>query len=380
MREHGSPRVWIVDDSPLDATMQAESLRGLDVQTFPDASAFLERAMFDTPDVAVLDIVLPDMSGLDVCRYLRAAFDQTQLPVLMVSARTDEGSVLEAFQAGANDHVGKPFAGGLLRARVDALVKIGALRRELDHVVRTREASLRRTAAKASDLEERIRLEELLIGIVGHDLRNPLTAMKLGVHALRARLSDEGALDALAGLEVSLARASAIVRDALDVTELRFAGRFEVRRRAVPLEPWLRTTIASIERGLRGCRIDVRVDIDGGAEGTAHIDDERVAQALANLVTNGTRHATRGTAVTVRAQLREHELVLAVHNVGAAIPDPIRSLLFEPFARGDALPDQERRVGLGLFIVDHVARAHGGDVQVSSTADEGTTFRLALPF
>jgi two-component system phosphate regulon sensor histidine kinase PhoR len=122
--------VWIVDDSPLDAERARLVLdREYDVQVFGDGSAVLEQLSSQAPpDVLVLDWVMPGVSGIEVCRFLRSAHrPQRQLAILLLTTQMQTRQIVEGLEAGANDYLVKPYADPELRARVDALVRSNAL-------------------------------------------------------------------------------------------------------------------------------------------------------------------------------------------------------------------------------------------------------------
>jgi len=125
-------RVWILEDSPLEAEMARRALSVTqDVDVFSDGSVVLERVASGgpLPDVIVLDWQVPGISGLEVCRIIRASFDEMSLPVLMLTSQGDKSSVIEALAAGANDYVVKPYDMAEVIARVGTLVRTSRLQR-----------------------------------------------------------------------------------------------------------------------------------------------------------------------------------------------------------------------------------------------------------
>ncbi len=217
-----APRAWIVEDSPLDAAELARAAHGYEVRTFSDGASFLEAVGSDPPSVALVDRYLPDIDGLELCRALRRNYDATQLPVVVVSAAKDDDSVLEALDAGANDHVGKPYNPALLRARVDAAVHVASLRRELDGHARAAKVALNTSAVRSADLEDRLALEQHLIGIVGHDLRNPLLSIGLQMHQLRQGATPSN--NVAQTVENALRRAQGIIDNVLGTAQVRLSG------------------------------------------------------------------------------------------------------------------------------------------------------------
>jgi len=126
---HTRPVVWIVDDSPLDAQRARQVLEGdYVVEVFGDGSSMLERmAVHAPPDVLVLDWLMPGVSGIEVCRFLRGGAAQSQLAILLLTMQTQTAQIVEGLEAGANDYLVKPYADPELRARVDALVRWNGL-------------------------------------------------------------------------------------------------------------------------------------------------------------------------------------------------------------------------------------------------------------
>ena len=119
-------RVWVVDDSDADASRARQALAlDYDVETFADGAAVIERAATHPPaDVIVLDWVMPGVTGLDVCRFLRASGgERARVGILLLSGHRESADVVEGLEAGANDYLTKPYADDELRARVGSLVR-----------------------------------------------------------------------------------------------------------------------------------------------------------------------------------------------------------------------------------------------------------------
>jgi sigma-B regulation protein RsbU (phosphoserine phosphatase) len=145
------------------------------------------------------------------------------------------------------------------------------------------------------------------------------------------------------------------------------AGGVPVQRQTVNLGDLVRIVAREHSAGRE-------IEIDDQLGGTASVDPERITQVLDNLVTNAVRYGTG--KITVRLSRTGRDTVIAVHNGGAPIPPDKLDTLFDPYRRAT---NSRGGVGLGLYIVDQIARAHGGSVQVTSSAETGTTFALQLP-
>ncbi|WNG56818.1 PAS domain-containing protein [Archangium gephyra] len=235
------------------------------------------------------------------------------------------------------------------------------------------------TARKRMEAEAKARadFEQQLIGIVSHDLRNPLSAILLGAHAL---LGQEGLgerqMKSAVRIQASAQRAVRLVKDLLDFTQARLGGGLRMECRPLELAPLITQMVLEVEAAWPERTIEVHREGDTRGEW----DGDRIAQVVTNLVTNALKYSPASSRVRVEARGVDGWVFLAVHNTGTPIPADKLPLLFQPMRRATNEVDKAgRSVGLGLYIVDHIARAHGGSVEVSSTETAGTTFTVRLP-
>jgi phosphoserine phosphatase RsbU/P len=229
----------------------------------------------------------------------------------------------------------------------------------------------------ADQLRERVDFEQQLVGIVSHDLRNPLNAIVLAASAL----AHEGQLRApdpnvLRIVRRSAERATRLVQDLLDFTRARLGGGIPVAPHPADLHQIARGVLAEVEAAHPGRVLRVREEGDARGEW----DADRLGQVVQNLITNALKYSPLDSTVQVTTKGEGGSVSLCVHNEGAPIAPDKLPRIFEPFERGAAeLGAASRSVGLGLYIVKQLVEAHGGTVSVTSTAAEGTTFEIRLP-
>lgn len=225
---------------------------------------------------------------------------------------------------------------------------------------------------------ERVSFGDQLIGIVSHDLRNPLNTISLNA-AVIARRDALGPQDAqlLQRIQNASERAARMIRDLLDFTQARLGGRIPVHARTMNLHELLHSVLAEVEAGHPG-RIDC---VLAAQDATGVWDPDRLAQLIENLVVNALKYGVEGGTVRIRTWSDAGALTLEVHNSGDPIPPEKMAVIFEPLQRGvDAgQPNPDRSIGMGLFIVKHIVDAHGGSMTVDSTPERGTTFTVRLP-
>nr|WP_255449990.1 MULTISPECIES: PAS domain S-box protein [Myxococcaceae] len=232
----------------------------------------------------------------------------------------------------------------------------------------------------------RLQFEEQLIGIVSHDLRNPLNAILLSTGALLRRADlDAQAREGLLRTLGSAERMVRLIRDLLDFTQARLGGGLPLRRGPLDLHALAQQVVDEVRLAHPERVLQLAQEGEGHGVG----DADRLAQVLTNLVTNALQYSPADAPVQVRTRGSAGgeggpgELTLTVHNAGEPIDPSLLPRLFQPLERGPgagrASGGARRSIGLGLYIVEHIVRAHGGRIEVDSRAGAGTTFTVRLP-
>jgi PAS domain S-box-containing protein len=259
-----------------------------------------------------------------------------------------------------------------------ALIGFAKVTRDLtEH--RQAEENRRAVAAEKAALAERARIQEFqerFLAILGHDLRNPLAAIDVGTGILRQKATDPGDIRVIDRMHVSSRRMSRMIEQILDLTRTRLAGGLELNPQ--PFD--LRDAIARVVEELRAAHPSRCIDlISPPLPGTW--DRDRLEQVFSNLVGNALVHGDPMTPVVVRARFEGRLVLVDVHNQGVPIPTELQSKIFSPFRRGerDSRTPKTAGLGLGLYISNEVAVAHGGQIELRSNLTEGTTFQVRLP-
>jgi two-component system CheB/CheR fusion protein len=239
----------------------------------------------------------------------------------------------------------------------------------------------RRIAQDARDKQSQEELafarefEQWVLAIVSHDIRNPLGAIDGCAQLLAMRAGRDEEMKSIADrIARSAARITNIVGDLLDVSRERHGGGIPIVRTSTDLHSLCKEVADEIAMFATDRKIEL--DCEGNAVGMW--DANRVTQALSNLIGNAVKYSEPGAPIGVRVRTEDHNAIVEVHNTGA-IPSDIMPKLFEPFASRGDVQRKGDGLGLGLFIARSIAHAHQGELQVASSQEHGTTFRLVLP-
>ncbi len=228
---------------------------------------------------------------------------------------------------------------------------------------------------KEDELRRRSEFEQQLIGIVSHDLRNPVAAIQMSTVLLQRMGLDEKQAKIISRIASSTERASRMISDLLDFTQARLGSGLPVHRARVDLHQVTETVVDE----LRVSAPEQRIVVKHSGDATGSFDGERIAQAVSNLMGNALKFSPENAAITLEVRGEADAVVLSVHNRGEPISAELLPHLFTPLHRGKDTEKGVRSIGLGLYIVDQIVKSHGGDVRVTSTREEGTRFTLRLP-
>jgi phosphoserine phosphatase RsbU/P len=221
--------------------------------------------------------------------------------------------------------------------------------------------------------EDRAQFAEQMMGIVSHDLRNPLSVIQMSAALLGMGELSHQQRNVVARLDRSGKRAERLINDLLGFTQARLGGGISVERQPMDLHAVVREAVAELSAAFP----ESSIVHDASGAGEISGDRHRLVQALGNLVANAVHHGTAGRPISVSTRGEPQGFTISVHNEGPAIPAEIQDTLFAPMVRGAAA--RSGGVGLGLFIVREIAKAHEGTVTVQSSPEAGTTFSMELP-
>lgn len=365
-----STHVLLIEDNPGDADLVrlrlVESKSPVDVSCVNRLSDGLDSLKEKSPSVILLDLNLPDSQGADT---FRKVLDKApDVPIVILSGQDDEALAFKALHQGVQDYLVK-----------DAISSSG-----LDRAIRyavERQALLR---SLEMSRKQQLEFKNQFLSHVSHELRTPLTCIHQFVTILLDGLAGEVSAeqrDHLQTILKSVNQLGAMVRDLLEATRAE-SGKIRVEPRCVSIADLIHSAIAMMQAAAHHKGVGLEVGVDTTIP-FIHGDPDRILEVLINLIDNGIKFTPSGGAVTVQACLVPTDpdfVYVSVADTGCGITTDAQPLIFERLYQDPNAVDNNRKgLGLGLFIAKELVRLHGGRIWFASEPGGGSTFSFTLP-
>jgi len=367
-----TPDILVVDDDPRNRRLLEEYLlaAGYDVRLAPDGRTALALASERPPDLVLLDVMMPDLSGLEVCRQLKNDRRTRLCQVVLVTALDAAPHRVEGLDTGADDYIAKPVRREEFMAKVRSMLRARRLLAELEEARET-------VALRNAKLEELEGLKETLMQTLVHDLKNPLAAV-LGNLELMERKADESVLHLVRRSKAAAWRMHQMILNLLDIGQLE-EGQLVLHPEPVDAGSLARKACVEMESGAaqRGVKLEIAAD---EAVAVMKGDGAVLRRVLDNLLSNAIEHSPQGGTVRVAVALCDEGIEIAVADEGPGVPPEFREKIFEKFQRLESrrsVPGANR--GLGLTFCRLAVEAHGGTIWVDDAPGSGALFRVLLP-
>lgn len=344
------------DDDNLAALEGLLERAGLQVFKARSGAAALELLLKHDFALALLDVSMPDLNGFDLAERIRGSERTRHVPIIFLTGAREPKLMFKGYDKGAVDVLHKPVDPLVLRSKADVFFELYRQRR---------------------DLQTALQLNELFVGILTHDLRNPLSGLTTGIQVLKMRLKGAPEQKSLDRMQQAAGRMTEMLKQMVDLTRARLGGGigFLRSRQACDVAVLVRRAADELHLGHPERELHVEAAGDCALQG----DPDRLLQVFSNLLSNAFNHGAAGSPVTVRVTGGEGDVEVQVQSAGV-IPRDELPTLFDPFrGRPKGRSTNGDGLGLGLFIAQQILQAHGGRVSVRSTETAGTTFTAVLP-
>jgi two-component system sensor histidine kinase/response regulator len=355
-------RILVVDDQPANIRVVGSVLGRLGHEIIPavDGPTALKRLALRPPDLILLDLLMPEMDGCEVCRRLNENPAWRDIPVIFLSAADDKDFVVRALEAGGVDYITKPFNHAELVSRVRTQLALKAARDRLAHL--------------AEDKDE-------LMGILAHDLKSHLGGMNMSAQLLHDRVANHGD-ERTRQLASNILRSSGQVLDFVKEYLANAASEHDtpLKFTRVNLSDAAAVAVQQYREPARRKQLDIQTSFP--AENTAVVvDTTALRQVLDNLLSNALKFSPPGKRIFVSVNGSTAEFVeCEIRDEGPGFTEEDQRRMFRRYGRLSARPTGgEPSTGLGLSIVRKLVHAMNGELSCQSASGQGATFSIKLP-
>ena len=354
----------LVDDieenlTALEALLLCDEVQILKASSGPEALELL--LQHNDVALALLDVQMPDMNGFELAELLRGSERTRHVPLIFITAGSRDGNwQFKGYENGAVDFLYKPVDAHALINKANVFFELYRQKRAL--------------ARELKERTEALRLNEMYMAVLSHDLRSPLTAILTAAMVLQRDPGSDKVQTLASQVQSSGRRMGRMIEDLLDVARVRQAGGMPLNPAPVLLSELVQLAVEELQESASQCPI--QVSAQGDLKG--QWDAERLLQVASNLLGNAVQHGKPGTPVIVQMDgTMAQSVVLEIANEGS-IPQALLPQLFNPFRERSHKAGRNQGLGLGLYIVQQIVLAHGGSIEVDSS-DGRTCFRVRLP-
>jgi two-component system sensor histidine kinase/response regulator len=362
-------RILIVDDDRINVRILQNILKpeGFNLHVAHSGEEALEVYSEVAPDLVLLDVIMPGINGFETCRTLRQRHGAALAPVIFITAKSESDDVIEGLAAGGVDYLPKPF-----KAR-EALARLRT--HLLNRLLHERQRQLVAQLSTANSAKNR------LLGVVAHDLRNPLASIRgladfLGDGTVGPLSADQ--LDLVRTIQETSQSMLTMVNELLDLSVIE-SGELKIYPQEHAIADLLTKSVYlnNINAAKKGSRIEVAENVD---DAILCIDADKVRQVVDNLLSNAIKFSPPNSIVTLRVHRENGTYSVLVRDQGPGIPDNERHKLFKDFSQTSVKPTAgEKSTGLGLAICKRIMESHGGTIAAESAPAGGSIFRITFP-
>ena len=382
----GCAKILLVDDAPENIDTLGALLSEYKRTVALSGQRTIELAHKEPkPDLILLDVVMPDMDGYEVCKRLRKSKDTKDIPIIFITSRTEPDSILEGFRIGAQDYVTKPFDAGELLARVKTQLEIVENRKKLQSVnswleesvnQRTTELRLANQALQRAkkELENLDTSKSEFLSIISHEIRTPLNGIIGGLSLLKEQEVSEETLEFIGLLDESVQRLESFSISAFSISELKTRGPDALRKAPLDLAAFTREILDA-----RSAMIDEKCLLVDFTQPTGAFDingdGQFLKKAVLAVLDNAIRHSPVGGTISVRIEQESRHAKLRILDEGQGFGD--RWLHKLDFLASENHVDQNP--GLGLYLSSLILKNHDGELRYGNNAGKGAYIEFLLP-
>jgi len=367
--ENQNATILVVDDNALNANILKTLLARFNFQIIialsgPDALKILD----NTPvDLILLDIMMPDMDGFQVCDTIKANEKNSEIPIIFLTAKTEPDDIITAFNKGGADYLTKPFRKEELIARINTHLEIFFARKKI--------------IRQNQELEKVIWLRDKIYSVIAHDLRAPLSNLKMLSNVVNAnidKVNDEDLVEVVKMMERTIDESFDFLDNLLKWTRQQ-SGRVVVNKVEFETNDMIQECISLYK--MKATQKNIEIDYDETKTfATAIADMDIFKTILRNLISNAIKFSWENSKIVISQSVVNDEIVISVKDSGTGIkPEDQKKLLSDREHFTTYGTNQEKGTGLGLQLSFDLARHNQGNLWFESEFGRGSTFYFSVP-
>ncbi len=377
-------KILIVDDTPENIDILVELLEDFECQIAINGEDALETAWEDIPpDLILLDIMMPEMDGYEVCERLRADERTKDVPVIFLTAKTQKEDIVKGFEVGGQDYITKPFDARELMERVKTQLELKSQREILKNMnvvleekVQERTAQLNESNLKLEAANNKlVGLDEAknkFLNLISHEIRTPLNGIVGSTYFLNDMIEDPELKEFIVMLMESVDRLDSFSKKALEITQMQTLGD-GIKKKEIHLNKLVNNIIEESKESAKTRNIEFEV---------SQIDDyslmgveDYIAGAIREIIGNAIKFSHENTVIDVVSFKEGDRYKLCISDTGEVIPKEKIEEIVKPF--GLANDHYDKHIGLGLSYVQSALELHSASLEIESS-EEKTIITIVL--
>lgn len=376
-----TPVILIIDDNPTNLNVLFEYLEesGFEVSVAQNGRSALEQVAQIHPDLILLDIMMPDVDGFEICRTLKKRPETNEIPVIFMTALTDAADKIKGFLAGGSDYITKPLQYEEVLARITAHLKLRKLEKQKDALQRYIDEQKRHLAEQGRQLEALDACKQTFFGYISSDLQPPLNSLLGFVRMLLENLerySKEQIKSDLLRVQAAAERLQSQHENLILWARLQ-RGTLDFAAGLINVEELVVYNLIFFSPLARQKQITLQSNVQTVI--LAHADYEMVNAIIRNLLSNALKFTDTGGKVSISAVEHDDIVELFVADSGIGMSAEQVHLLLHHQAVCPEGDDEKKRIGLGLMLCKSLIERCGGTLRIETQLGKGTTFAFSLP-
>lgn len=379
--ENNEYKILVVDDNVKNVQVVANVLseKGYDIEYALNGPDALQLVASENFDLILLDIMMPEMDGFEVCRSIKKDENKREIPIIFLTAKTDIESIQKAFKTGGVDYVSKPFNIDELLARVETHVELKVSKDKLKKVncwleekVLERTAELKIANSKLLELDN---AKTQFLKIISHEIRTPLNGIIGGLSLIKEYGLTEESIEFIDMLDISAKRLEAFSYKALDISNLNIRGKETISPEKANITQIISQVIADLESTWKSKEINIS-QIKNTDSVIINVDLKYFYKCIYNIIHNAIKFSPVNGLVLVSVSTFDNKLVIEIKDEGVGFNEGFAINDIKPF---DTINHVDSNPGLGLFLSNQIIKTHGGTIENGNNKDKGAFVKIILP-